>query len=98
MRELSWQPEQSAELQLLADGAGSPAGQPARILELSGKRVRVAAGLPVKSNDAVRLEWDGQLLLGQVLNTEPNGFWIEVHHLLLNHGAPNWRNNGWPRE
>jgi hypothetical protein len=69
-----------------------------RILELSGKRVRVAAGSPVKSNAAVRLEWDGQLLLGQVLNTEPGGFWMEVHHMLLDNGGLNWRKNGWQRE
>jgi hypothetical protein len=52
----------------------------------------------VKSNAAVRLEWDGQLLLGQVLNTEPGGFWMEVHHMLLDNGGLNWRKNGWQRE
>jgi hypothetical protein len=98
MRELSWKPEQSAELQLLGEGAPSPGWQAVRILELSGKRVRLAAGVPVKSSDAVRLEWDGQLLLGQVLVAEPDGFWMEVHHMLVDNGGLNWRQNGWQRE
>lgn len=98
MRELNWKPGQSAELSLLGDGASAgPAGQPARILELSGKRLRVAADLPVKGGAAVRLEWDGQLLLGEVLNTEPGGFWMEIHHMLLDAAGARWQKNGWQR-
>jgi hypothetical protein len=92
MREINWKPGQSAELSVLGEGA---CAGPARILELSGKRVRLAAGLPVKGGAAVRLEWDGQLLLGQVLNTEPGGFWMEIHHMLLDAAALSWQKNGW---
>jgi hypothetical protein len=100
MRELNWQPGQSAEWSVLGAGASaSPAVQPARILEFSGKRIRVAAELPaaLKGGAAVRLEWDGQLLLGQVLNTEPGGFWMEIHHMVLDAGGTSWRKNGWQR-
>jgi len=92
MREINWKPGQSAELSVLGEGACAGS---ARILELSGKRVRLAAGLPVKGGAAVRLEWDGQLLLGQVLNTEPGGFWMEIHHMLLDAAALSWQKNGW---
>ena len=96
MRELNWNPGQPAELGVLGDGAcAESAGHPARILEVSGKRLRVAAELPVKGGAAVRLEWDGQLLLGQVLQTEPGGFWIEIHHMLLDARGLRWQKNGW---
>jgi hypothetical protein len=96
MYELNWKPGQSAELSVLGEGASAgPAGYPARILEFSGKRMRLAAELKVKGGAAVRLEWDGQLLLGQVLNTEPGGFWLEIHHMLLDTAGLNWRKNGW---
>jgi hypothetical protein len=96
MRELNWKPGQSAELSLLGEGSTpGPAGDPVRILEFSGKRMRLAAELPVKNGAAVRLEWDGQLLLGQVLNTEPGGFWIEIHHMLLDAAFLTWQKNGW---
>jgi len=98
MRELNWTPGQSAELSVVGEGAGAgPTGQPARILELSGKRLRIAAGLQVKGGATVRLEWDGQLLLGQVMNTEPGGFWMEIHHMLLDAGGLSWQKNGWQR-
>jgi hypothetical protein len=93
MRELNWKPEQSAELSVLGEGA---CAGPARILEFSGKRMRLAAELKVKSGAAVRLEWDGQLLLGQVLNTDPGGFWMEIHHMLLDTGELSWQKN-WQR-
>ena len=92
MRELNWKPEQSAELSVLGEGA---CAGPARILEFSGKRMHLAAGLQVKSGAAVRLEWDGQMLLGQVLNTDPGGFWMEIHHMLLDTAGVSWRRNGW---
>ena len=98
MRELNWKPGQSAELTVLGDGPpAGPAGHSARILEFSGKRMRLAAELPVKGGAAVRLEWDGQLLLGQVLNTEPGGLWMEIHHMLLDTGGLSWQKNGWQR-
>jgi hypothetical protein len=98
MRELNWKPGQSAELSLLGDGSSAgPVAQPAHILEFSGKRMRLGAALPVKGGDAVRLEWDGQLLLGQVLNTEPGGFWMEIHHMLLDAAGLSWQKNGWQR-
>ena len=98
MRELNWKPEQSAELSVLGQGAcTAPGGQPARILEFSGKRMRLAAGLKVNGGTAVRLEWDGQLLLGQVLNAEPGGFWMEIHHMLLDAGGLSWQKTGWQR-
>jgi len=96
MRELNWKPGQSAELSVLGEGACSA---PARILDFSGKRMRLAADLPaeikVTSGAAVRLEWDGQLLLGQVLNTDPGGFWMEIQHMLLDTGGMSWQEKGW---
>jgi hypothetical protein len=59
--------------------------------------MRLAAELTVKSGAAVRLEWDGQLLLGQVLSTESDGFWMEVHHMLLDASGQSWQKNGWQR-
>jgi hypothetical protein len=94
MRELNWKPEQSVALSVLGDGACAGA---VHILELSGKRMRLGAGLTVKTGAAVRLEWDGQLVLGEVLNTEPSGFWIEIHHILLDTGALTWQQQGWQR-
>ncbi len=96
MLELNWKPGQSAELSVL--GGGACAGNPAHILECSGKRMRLASELKVAGGAAVRLEWDGQLLLGQVLSTELGGFWMEIHHMLLDSNGPTWRKNGWLRE
>ena len=53
--------------------------------------------MKMKSGAAVRLEWDGQLLLGQVLSTEPGGFWMEIHHMLLDAAGLSWQKNGWQR-
>jgi len=102
MRELNWKLGQSAELTVLGDGPpAGPRGQPARILEFSGRRMHVSAGLAagvdVKGGAAVRLEWGGQLLLGQVLNTEPGGFWMEIHHMLLDTAGLSWQKSGWQR-
>jgi hypothetical protein len=94
MRELNWKPGQSVELSVLGDGPST--AHPACILELSGKRLRLAAELSVQGGAAVRLEWDGQMLLGQVLNTEPGGFWMEIHHMLDTTGL-NWQKQGWQR-
>ena len=94
MRELNWKPEQSVALSVLGDGACAGA---ARILELSGKRMRLGAGLTVKTGAAVRLEWDGQMVLGEVLQTELSGFWIEIHHMLLDTAALSWQQQGWQR-
>jgi len=93
MRELNWKPEQSVALSVLGDGGCVGA---ARILELSGKRMRLAAGLTVKTGAAVRLEWDGQMVLGEVLHAEPSGFWIEIQHMLLDTAALTWQ-QGWQR-
>ena len=95
MRELKWTPEQSAELSVL--GNGQTGKTPVRILELSGKRLRLAAEQSLKSGAAVRLEWDGQIVLGQVLNAEPGGFWMEIHHILLDAAALRWQQQGWQR-
>ena len=94
MRELNWKPEQSVALSVLGEGAGAGA---AHILELSGKRMRLGAGLTVKTGAAVRLEWDGQMVLGEVLQTELSGFWIEIHHMLLDTAALSWQQQGWQR-
>ena len=98
MRELNWKPGQSVELRLLGDAPAAAAAHPARILEFAGKRMRVAAAVPVQSGAAVRLDWDGQLLLGQVLYTEPDGFWMEIQHMLLDGGGLGWQKNGWRSE
>ena len=92
MRELNWKPEQSVALSVLGEGAGAGA---AHILELSGKRMRLGAGLTVATGAAVRLEWDGHIVLGEVLTTEPSGFWIEIHHM-LDTAALTWQ-QGWQR-
>ena len=97
-RKLNWKPDESAELSVLggeADAATSP--QAARILELSGKRLHLAATTSVKGGAAVRLEWGGQLVLGQVLDTEPGGFWIEIHHMLLDTAGLDRQRQGWQR-
>ena len=97
MHELNWKPGQFAELTVLGDGPPAGPAHPARILEFSGKRMRLAAEVPVTGGAAVRLEWDGQLLLGEVLNTEPGGFWMEIHHMLLDAAGASWQKNGWQR-
>jgi len=94
MRELNWKPEQSVALSVLGDEARAGA---ARIVELSGRRMRLDGGVAVKTGDAVRLEWDGQLVLGEVLYSEPSGFWIEIHHMLLDTAALTWQQQGWQR-
>ena len=95
MRELNWKPEQSVELSVLGETA-APAGS-ARLLELSGKRLRVAAAVPVTAGAAVRLAWDGLLVLGEVLDTGPSGTWIEIHHMLLDTAGLSWQKQGWQR-
>jgi len=95
MRELKWEPGQSAELSVLGDGGNSR--QQSRILELTGKQVLVAAKQPVKTGAAVRLEWNNQLLLGEVLNAEPDGFRMEIRHMLLDTDALSWQKQGWQR-
>jgi len=98
MRKLNWKPDEPALLSVLGEGAlAVPKPQPVRILELSGRRVRLAGAATVKGGAAVRLEFGGQLLLGQVLSTEPGGFWVEIHHVLLDTNALNWQKQGWQR-
>jgi hypothetical protein len=55
------------------------------------------AEIKVASGAAVRLEWNGQLLLGQVLNAEPGGFWMEIHHMLLDTVGISWQKSAWQR-
>lgn len=102
MRELKWNPEQPVELSVLGDGTGTVSGddnarQCVRILEFAGKRMRLAAERPVAGGAAVRLEWEAQLILGQVLNAEPGGFWMEIHHILVDADRQTWRKQGWQR-
>ena len=94
MRELKWKPEQSVEMTVLGE---TPRDGSARLLELSGKRMRVTAGLPVATGAAVRLAWDGQLLLGEVLDIGPSGCWIEIHHMLLDAAELTRQKQGWQR-
>jgi hypothetical protein len=94
MRELHWKPEQDVTLSVLGNGAA--AGE-ARLLELSGKRLRVATALSVGPGAAVRLEWDGQLVLGEALDREGSGLWIEIHHMLLDIAELSWQKQGWQR-
>jgi hypothetical protein len=35
--------------------------------------------------------------LGQALNSEPGGFWMEIQHMLLDTAALNWQKQGWQR-
>ena len=98
MRELRWQPRQEAEFSVL--GAGACTGT-ARILALLGKRIQLAPELPagakLSGGAAIRLEWDGQLVLGEVLSTGPDGVWMEIQHMLLDAARPQWQENGWRR-
>jgi hypothetical protein len=95
MREIDWKPGQSAELTVLGEGGST--GLKARILEFSGKRMRLASERKIQDGAAVRLEWEGQLLLGEVRNAEPGGFWIEIHHMLLDSAGLTWQKTGWQR-
>ena len=72
MRELNWKAGQAAELTVLSEeaGVGPVTGLPVRILELSGKRMRLESNQQLKPGAAIRLEWDGQMLLGLVQNVE----------------------------
>jgi hypothetical protein len=94
MRELNWKPEQAVAVSVLGEGACAGT---ARILELSGKRMRLGTGLTAKTGAAVRLEWEGQLVLGDVLDIESSGFWIEIQHMLLDTAALTWQQQGWQR-
>jgi hypothetical protein len=99
MRELIWKPGQAAELSVLGEGASpTPETHAVSLLEFSGKRIRVAAESPLKSGVPVRLEWDGQLLLGLVMNSDSGGSWIEIHHMLLDSPSLSWRENGWNQD
>ncbi len=93
-RELNWQPDQLVELSVLGNGACAGS---ARILNIEGKRARLAAELKVPTGAAVRVEWDGQLLLGEVLGGEAGGFWMEIHHMLLDTAGLTWQKQGWQR-
>jgi hypothetical protein len=35
--------------------------------------------------------------LGQVLNTDPGGFWMEIQHMQLDTGGMSWQEKGWQR-
>jgi len=94
MHELKWQPEQPVDLSVLDENGGAGT---ASIQELSGRRVRLATALPVQTGAAVRLEWDGQLVLGEVRNTVPEGFWMEIHHVLFTAEELKWQKMGWQR-
>ena len=93
MAQLKWQPDEPVELSILGNGAGVPVL--ARILELAGKRLRLGVAANVEGGAAVRLEWGGQLVLGEVLDIEPGGFWVEIHHVLLGTAGMNWQKQGW---
>lgn len=94
MRELNWKPDQTIQVTVLGS---TPANGTARIQEYAGKRMRLGSGPPVKAGSAVRLEWDGQLLLAEVENTDSSGFWVEIHHMLLGASELNWQDKGWQR-
>ncbi len=92
MRELQWTPEQAVQLDVLGE---KPASGTARILEVRGKRVRLATDMKLAAGTAVQLQWSGQMLLGEVLDSEPEGFWMEISHMLLDTSALNWQAQGW---
>jgi hypothetical protein len=91
---LKWQPDEPAELCVLGNGAAAPV--PARIRALAGKRLRVSTAATVAGGAPVRLDWANQLILGQVLDLEPGGFWVEIHHMLLDTAGLDWQKQGWP--
>jgi len=94
VRELNWKPDQTVQVTVLGNTAVNAT---ARIQECAGKRMRLIAGPPVNTGTAVRLEWEGQLLLAEVENTDSSGFWVEIHHMLLNASELNWQDKGWQR-
>lgn len=97
MRELNWKPGQSATLSVLSEDGAAASSAPVRILEFSGTRMRLNVATGLKGGAAVRLDCDGQLLLGEVLNAAPDGVWVEIHHMLLDGGGLNWQKAGWQR-
>ena len=92
MRELQWSPGQAVQLDVLGE---KPSSGAARILEVSGKRVRLATEIKAAAGTAIRVQWDGQMLLGEALASEPDGFWMEISHMLLDTAALNWQAQGW---
>jgi hypothetical protein len=97
MRELKWQPGQSANLMVLSESNGGGPAATAQIREFFGKRLRLTTNAQVKGGAAVRLEWDGQLVLGEVLKIEPGGFWMEIRHVLPDTAGLAWQKAGWQR-
>ena len=93
MDQLQWKPDEPVEVSVLGERAGAPI--PARILEIAGKRVCVGSAAHVEGGAAVRLEGGGQLVLGEVIDTGPGRFWVEIHHMLLDTAAMNWQKQGW---
>ncbi|HTQ57206.1 MAG TPA: hypothetical protein VMI94_22205 [Bryobacteraceae bacterium] len=91
--QLKWKPDAAAELRVLGNGAG--AAIPVRLQELTGKRMRITAAAAVACGAAVRLDWEGQLVLGVVLEADPDGFWIEIQHMLLDAAGLDWQKQGW---
>lgn len=92
MREIHWTPEQAVQLEVLGE---QPVSGTARILELSGKRMRLASEVKVHAGAAVQVQWTGQMLLGEVLSSDAAGFWMEISHMLLDTAALNWQAQGW---
>jgi hypothetical protein len=89
---LQWTAGEPVEIRVLGETGGGPYA--ARMLELSGKRLRVGAAAKIPGGAAVRVDWGGQLVLGQVLQSEPDGFWIEIQHTLLEMDGRNWQKMG----
>jgi len=98
MPTVNWKPEEPAELSVLgSEETARSSPQTVHILEVSGKRVHLAAAAIVGCGTAVRLEWGGQLVLGEVIESGPGGFWMEIHHMLLDTASLNWQKQGWHR-
>ena len=89
---LQWTAGEPVEIRVLGETGGGP--YPARILELSGKRLRVGAAAKIPAGAALRVDWGGQLVLGQVLNSEPEGLRIEIQHILLDTASLDWQKMG----
>ena len=92
MSELQWKPDTVVQLEVLGE---KPSAGTVRIVEITGKRLRMRTGLKLPAGAAVRLQWDGQMVFGEVLASEADGCWMEIQHMLLDTAALNWQQQGW---
>jgi hypothetical protein len=77
-KELRYQPNQEIRLTVLGDDSHRV---PARIINFSGRGISLAVEQPVRTGDAIRLDMEDSLLLGEVAycQAQDGKFAIGVH-------------------